>query len=576
MDIEKFARDIIRRNTTRVANQEEAQSYYDDSFTVGITAPFHEVRTGSAADIVDNAVHHIEVANPQVFREPQKNTAKDKESALKVSRFLNFYVQSIMPEIIESVWNAVLRGEGIFQVDFNKDAYRQDKKDYVFSGEDLPVLTSSPDPLTVFCSPYDSLVPTKVVKQFEVDVDQISELYPDWSNPERRKPEGKTGVSYTAYYDKDTKYFSGDKQVLEEKKNVLGFCPFVHFYAGFGKRSPGGDPETMAVSILKKYMGTLKEECEIESRIDSIIGIYANPVLLIEKLARDADETDKERLEKTVIGPGQTIITGYGWKQTIYTPSVATGELFAHLGQIRERLGLANPPILSGVASSSRISGRQEDIEYGHIRKRFVILTRNLEIALEGVIGMVLRILDTQPQALPITVKGEVKDEEGKRIDKESILTITKEDINGYYGCKVSLNPDKSLEDDQNFMKYRILVNEGRISWRQFLIEGCGKTEYEADEIIAEALAEQAIMNNPLLKAAREQEAIEQMGADRFVKKAQEDTQLQQRMQEELNNYTPQKPGYRPSEARNPQAAETVRQLLGGEVPVGIRRSPNA
>ena len=565
-EIKQFISTMEDLHTARVVEQLTDQDYYDDRFPVGISKPFHIVRTGSAARIIDNIVAHIESSNPQVFREPAKNTESARNSAAKVGRMLNLWAKALVPEITETVWNAALYGEGIFQLEFNSDAY--EKETYQHIPEKLPILVSSISPIVTFTYPYDALLPNRVVKKFQIDRSLAQELYPEIVDPLSQGSK----TEYIAYYDDKSKYIEVEGTAAEGgiKRNILGFCPFVHYYSGFGKRTHDGRPEALAVGRLRKLRGTLVQECEVISRIDSIIGLYANPIYQIRQVLADADQTGREELMNTVLGAGVTITEPYGWQGNIYVPDVATAQLFAHLSQIESRLGLESPSILSGVAASSRVSGRQEDIEYGHISKRFAKLVNNLERALEAVFARCLMILDTIPKALPITIRGEVI-EKGKKYVKEE--QITKEDIAGFYECHVKLNPDQSVEDDRNFMKYRMLVNEGRISWRRFLIEGCNLTEWEADEVIAETLAEAAIRDDPLMRSIRTQEALERMNATRYLRKLQQDKSMNQRMQQELQHYQPpEATGYRPTEVKNPMAYEQARQLLGGEIGNGIRR----
>ncbi len=567
-EIERFITWMFEKyHARRIREQEEDQLFYDDEFPTSIKEPFHTIRTGTAARIIDNIVSHMEVANPRVFRSQRKNTVKEKESNLKVSILLNNWADLFIPQLTEAIWCASLRGEGLFKIWFNPEAY---DKNYVFNGNICPIILTSPDPLNVACFPYDSLIPERVCEMFRMESVVLQNIYPAWKPKEKDSKQ----VDYKTYYDDKTRFLSAGGAELINQSNALKFVPYVHFYSGFGKLSPTGDPSTMAVGRLRKIRGRLKEECEIESRIDSIIGLYANPILQILQTQKDAEPSDKEELKKTVLAPGYNVVTGYGWNQIIYTPQVANAQLFAHLASVRAALGLEDPPIMSGMASTSRSTGRQEDIEFEHIRRKYIKLVNNARQAYATVLGMGLKILYEQPKALPIAVSGTVIDDDGKQSRKE--VEITKDDIDGYFACEVKLDPEEALEDDRNFMKNRMLINEGRISWRRFLIDGCGKTEGEADEIMAETLAEQAIMNNALMRAAREEEAIKQMGAERYIEQAKQDAALQQKMQQALQERNNQPQRARPSEAPNPMAMQTVRRLLGGETPIGVRPSPTA
>jgi len=560
--IAAFFSNMENLNSNRIAEQLEDQRFYDDTFKTSISEPFHVVHTGTAANVINNIVKHISVANPRVLRSPKGKTEKAREGARKVGILLNSWVDALINELGEALWNAVLRGEGIFQIEFNPDAYGEQGQQYKFKGDQMPIIVTSPDPLTVFCWPYDALNPLRVAKMFDMHIGAISELYPAWSNPKQVNIHSQSGAKYRAYWDDTHRYFEADGEALGKglHQNIQGFTPFVHFYSGWGKRAADGDPASLAVGKLRKIRHVLQEECEVTSQIDSIIGIYANPIYKITQIDRSAPALGEKELKETIIGPGSILVEPFGWKGEIYTPDVPTAALFAHLGQIQAKLATENPPILSGVPSGADASGRRTDVEFEHIQKFLQRLINNMERAIAALLGRGLQIIDTQPEALPITVRGIVS-HQGKKSVKEE--TITKEDIDGYYDCIVELNPEEAVEDDRNFMKYRILANEGRISWKRFLMDGMKMTDDEADDVIAEALAERAVRDDPIMQSVRTQEALEQLGMQRYLRQATADNQENQRLQQGLQQAQQQGQGLaRPSEARNPQALDVVRQMM--------------
>lgn len=560
-EIRSLASRLRMRHANRVSEQRVDQQYYDDTFIVNIDQPFHIVRTGTGARIVDSIVDYIETANPQIFREPRKQNDKERESAVKIARLLNSWVIQLIPQISEGIRNAVHYGEGIFQIEYNPD---YDKS----FPEQLPIIVTALNPLVTYTEPYDSFIPEIVVKLFDMDVSSVKSQFPEWRNPKTRAVGTVSGVNYLAYWDKYQRYFEGNKASLVSEgatPNPYGFMPFVHFYAGFGKKSPEGRPEHLAAGRLRKLRGRLKEESEIESRIDSIIALYANPIVQIEQSQRDADEIDRQAMEEQPIGPGTNLVTGYGWKQTIFTPNVPAAQLFAHLGQIQRALDRELPPGLLGIASGPRSSGRLEDVLSENVERKYSQLKHNVETAIATVLSMALRILDTIPEALPITTRATVL-AKGESPRKEEL--ITKKDIDGYYAVIAELNPEEAIQRDREVMLGRTLLNEGRISWREFLIDYMHKTNDEADETMAEALAEQAIISHPALVEMRVRAALEQIGATDFLRKLEEEN-VQQAQGQELAQQEP--PQQRPSEARNPVAAETLRQSLEAR---GARRPP--
>ncbi len=132
--------------------------------------------------------------------------------------------------------------------------------------------------------------------------------------------------------------------------------------------------------------------------------------------------------------------------------------------------------------------------------------------------------------------------------------------VDGYFDCSVKLNPDEAIEHDRAVMLGSTLLKEGWISWKEFLTDYMNKSEDEAENTIAEALAEQAILTDPVMRELRTQEAIELMGAERFLKKAQEENEMSGRMDKALKEQPQSAP--RPSEASNPAAKETLRQAM--------------
>ena len=259
-EIREYAKALKEYHSKRTNEQLADQEYYDDAFSVGIQQPYHIVRTGTAAKIVDSIVEHLELVMPQVFREPRKNSEDEKKKALKIGRFLNYLVKQWQPELGELYRNGVLRGEFVGQLQ-----YDEEKRSTI--DNTVPISFTAPDPLNVFCDPYDSVVPARVIKCFNIKSVVARNLVP--------KATIYRGVAeYLAYWSDDERYFELGKEPIsiDVEPNYLGFVPFVHGYSGFGKKSSDGDPATLAVGRLRKIRGRLKEECEIESRVDSIIG----------------------------------------------------------------------------------------------------------------------------------------------------------------------------------------------------------------------------------------------------------------------------------------------------------------
>ncbi|MCJ7828239.1 MAG: hypothetical protein MUP81_00665 [Dehalococcoidia bacterium] len=542
--------------------QNEDLTYYNDTFPTNITKPYHIIRTGSAARLVDSVTWHIDTANPQAFREPRKAKEAEEKRTDKVTLLLNHWLRLLVPEIEEATKNATLLGDAFFQIDYNLDYDPTDS-------DSLPIIITAPNSMIVYPDPHEYRgVPRSVVKYCRMTVGQVEQMHPEWSNPKKRKPNDRDGVEYLAWWNKDWRYIEADKEAIlkgEIQPNVFGFVPIVHSYSGFGKKSPEGQPESIVVGLLRNLRGRIKEECELESGLDSIIGLLANPILVGKSTVEGVVEP--EDWDKIDLSPGHTLFLDYGINYEIKSMDAnAIQPLLLHLSSVRQALGIELPPIALGLPSTSRATGRQEDIYGEHYRRRFAKLITNIERALATTLSMGLRILDTIPGALPITVRATVL-EDGKQINKEE--TIDKKDIDGYYDCTVKLKSESELADNRKFMTYKMLSDVGKLSWETLLIEGLGWTQDRARAEIINSLVETAWQKNPMLLDVVLREAMEEAGKGRLLRQLDEQTATQSAMG---MGVPPAEGQARPSEARNPLASDILRQVLR-ETPTGTRQS---
>jgi hypothetical protein len=557
--IRDYKKQLIDFHAIRVKEQKTDQDYYDDKFEVQISDPHQIVRAGDAARIVDIDCSNIDVTNPIIFCEPRKKTDREIERASKKARFLNHWVKQLIGQIEEHKRNNMLRGEAWYQIEFN-DSYDN-------AENSIPFRITAQDPLIIFADPTETGgVPRRVIKSCKMNVGQVEQIFPDWSNPQKRADNGE-GVDYLAFWNSQNRFAEADNQaVIPLQKNIFGFVPFVHCYSSFGKNSPEGKPESLVVGRIRKIRGKLRHKCEFTSRLSSNIALYTNPVVKVEQAVENAGEAPTE--EELDFGPGKVIVIPYGWRAEIYQGEVPSAETFAYLNRLDYELGLEVPPAAMGMASTSRATGRQEDIYLEVYRGKYRIFLANIERALARALGLGLRIVEYQLKNFPKTTKITLRStyvEEGKEVIKEELLAA--EDIDGDYGCKVEFKPDKELIQDRKIMLYRTLAGEGRVSWKTMLMEGMGYSEDEAEDEIDETLAESAWRTNPELLGMVLTEAMEKSGHGDLLRRLEQDSQRR------AGGMGQQMGQMRPSEATNPVAPEILRQVLG-ESPVGARRSP--
>ncbi len=480
------------------------QSFYDEDAVfdakVGIKEPYHIVHTGSAARIVDTLVENIILNNLQAFRKAHKTSEKANKSASVVTAMINTWLKKLREEAEEAVKNTAHRGEAFGQIEYDP------------SNKEMPIRLTIPDPMNVYADPQEvDGIPKRVIKSFKMTVGAVKQLYPEFKSGKK----STTEIDYLAYWDSEWRYFEADTQALlpeDIQTNILGFVPFVHVASGFGKSSPDGKPEKKYVGRLHKAIGRLIQQCQSQSRYDSGMALWANPYSYIEHLTADAPEVSEEVLQAMDLSPGHSFDVPFGLKFTVSEGTPPPREMFMQLMEINNALDIETPPVTQGVPSAAGASGRQEDIYTAQFKRKPNKIQKNVEWLLSRLFSLALRIIDTQPID-PISVET-IEFVNGENIRK--LETVTKEDIDGYYGCSIEFKPDKDVERSGQVMLYRTLANEGRVSWKTLLMEGLGMTEDEAEDEMAEATADTVIRTNLTAANIAAEEAFEKMGMQRF------------------------------------------------------------
>ena len=236
--------------------------------------------------MVDAPAEQIVTSNPQVFFEIQKG---NKDISKKLSKVVNqnwiehLRLQNPNP-FKETVKNKGARGESYIKLAHNEtwvtNPVSKDNDGLpVFTRVGLPVLFVVPDPMVIYGSPEEddcgwipnSGVPNTVVVYYKRQLSELVVKYPSWEDPKGRVGrEGDDLVDWYEVWDKNTKYFEADGEVLIHTKNPYKFTPFIRKYSGFGRRSPDGELANLIVSDLRFSRDLIMQECITRSNILSI------------------------------------------------------------------------------------------------------------------------------------------------------------------------------------------------------------------------------------------------------------------------------------------------------------------
>jgi len=567
-------------HSERVKEQELDETYYNDSFECPNVRDINKViRLGTGADLVDTPAEQIITSNPKVYVEAVDRTKASRDNALKRGALLNHWAkfltrQSPQP-YKEAVKNALLRGEAwihpVSLMDYNIEY-------------DIPIYFSVPDPLTVFGHPNErNGIPEYVVVSYMRDVASVRNKYEHWTNP-KNAGEGtnKKLVRWQEWWSAKERWFAADdepvtgfdsdgQQYVEDgiETNVLGFVPFVHGFAGFGKASSDGDPVNLAVGRIRKVRGRILEETEVESSWATAIHRASNIRTDVKQTTQNAPSLEKFEYDPEY-GALNRIPFGIAVEEHFgQEPSPQTMQ---HLATIRSYISKENPPILSGIASGT--SGRQEDIIGAYATHKYDSLVDNIASMWAQSFGMGLRMLRDIPGMMDNLTVRATKLESGMRV--RDVTSIKREDLDDLY-CEFKLKASDPVEEDRKALMGDTMQLKGIIDWETNLTEYHSKSVEEAQEIMTKVKVDEILKTNPVLNEMLGREALKYLGMDAELQALEAETQNRQMIGESLGKaQVPGQPGARGGEPRkeNIQNDESYQMADMMMSQMGQRRPP--
>ncbi len=520
-------------HSIRKTEQETDDTYYWDTFKVPyIKDPYQVRRMGTGFRLVDVPANDIITSEPKVYVEAITNTKGAMENAIKRGILLNHWARALLKQnpqpYKEVAKNQLVRGE----------AWIHPVNNPGYNGDNLPIHFAVPDPLVIFASPDErDGIPDYVIVSYSRYFQTVLNRYEHWSNPKNAGKKGNsTNVSWLEYWDKDIRYFEADGEpVLVDDKgipfngdgiqpNILGITPFIHCYSGYGKASPDGKPETLAVSRIRLVRELILAQTEMFSDVSSELKLFSH-----RRLTFTPTEPNAARPTDFVWDDNYASVnwTPWGFTRQEDKGEQPSAETYAFLAGVGALIDRNLPPVLSGISSGT--SGRQEDILGSYGTLQYKNLLDNATKAFGTAFGMGLKILKIPALNLfPVSVRG-IKTENGVRIREEE--TITAENIDDFE-CEVELRASNPMEDERRAMLGDREQLEGIIDWRTNLMEFKGKSLDEAEEIINRTLADRALMSNPMLLQAITMRAMQKLGMQQELQAIQAQGQTEQAMKE--------------------------------------------
>ncbi len=493
---------IDEYHSLRKGEQEIDQDFYDDVFPVPLLKDNLTLkqRTGEAARLIDVPARSIVTSNPQAFREPRSK--KDIDSAGRVGELLNNIIRQLQLQnpdpFREHPKDSLLRGESWIRTRYDRD--------WRLNGRRFPVWLTVPDPLTIFASPEEiDGVPEEVIVRYERQWDDVGHIWKDWSNPLHRGEDGKGlkavwmeywGVDRTEGEPVWVRYFEADGETILPGQdgiqiNVLKFNPFVHSFSGLGKGSPEGDPESQAVGRLRPVRSILEEECALSSDIMSLIHRHAYGYsdftrAVNSNVADNALDTYDESPHKYNLLP-------VGVTPVLHEDKLSSlAALFTQLSNVRARLDREAPSFIQGAPIGS--SGRHANLTETRVEQQWDSVVDREQLAFSVALGQCLRILNEQPNMMPVTVYASAL-VDGEEIRKED--KVVKNDINGNYDCTIEMKASSAIQKDRDAQMFKQGRDTGLFTTETTLVKGYGFTPEKARDEIDNRMVEDVTINFP-------------------------------------------------------------------------------
>jgi len=502
--------------------QKVDDEYYELTFDAGIPmskdnkTPLYAQRTPpTARSWVDIGVRHFTLDNPQASVLARGKGESPREKDAHVEAFLNFWLARMILQIKMAAKKSLLRGEVFLKIGMD-DTYfgspsSPDKLQH------FPLLTSVPDPINVYCSPaHDGLVPADVIESFKITVAEAERLCDrnKWSKAWLGGQKSTDKVTWTSFISATERFFFIEEVPLlkgDAQHNILGFCPYIHIPSGFGNSDYDGSPEKLYRSIIFPNRGMLKLEARALSQADAYNARYAWRNLVIV-----GEEVDVQRLYpdgKPTLNPNEVLRAVEGTSpvrpEFLRLDSMPTG-LMDMLLAVRSQ---AQPPsVLSGVRPTGVYSAQGMEDLMSTAKPMYKDTIKNLEEGLAIFLGMGLRIIDK-------VYKDKVgfKDlSEGSARQKE----IEPDDIKGHYDCEVNLLAEPPEATDMRKTLGTNLQKAGVISHKYNLMHYQNMTEEEAEDVMAQMVAEWA-MKQPGLLEGVVRDAMVRMGMGQQLEEMQ-------------------------------------------------------
>lgn len=488
----------------KIINQREDLEFFNDDYKLPLcksTQVDYQIRPFSVARMINGIIQQLFGDKPRVYATPKKDTDQSRNGTGKVASKGNEWMNNVIKHstnpVKETGKNLMTLGEACIYAVHNDTLAKWvdgDWKDVMPYA--MPVRFIPYDPTIVYIDPAEEIdgKPKRALVFYKRTASSIRATY-KW------KSDAKDDelIDFLFYMDKDQFYSeagAGDKsRPLFNRKNPYGFVPMAHFYSGWGKTTPGLDPDLLAFSRIRMIKDGVVEYSTMHSDTYYMLHRYGHRhrTYYYPQGAEIGDDTfanfkpDPDKIS-TIAVPEGADPTWFKADEAL----LPEREAFAYIDRLGANLAMEYPLPMQGVASGT--SGRQEDILSGMGLSLYDCIIENNNKLWACVLDMAFKICGGMEEIMP--------------------PKLSKEDTESYSEITVDLKKENPIELSRQTSVGFNLWRGGAIDHKTFLIDYMHKTEEEAEDIINQSAIDIVMKNHPAIQQLILETIGEEMGQE--------------------------------------------------------------
>ena len=518
--IKEYKERMLKLHGDRIAEQQIDLEFFDDKYTMPlIKDKDYALRPGYVSTLINGITNQLISPIPKVYVKPKLNrdlepSSSKIASANRLASMFNKWSvrlsrQTVNP-YLESFKNKMLSGENYIYICHNQYLATWKKEDHngktwqEATPDVTPVDFILYDPMVVYTDPSeeDNGKVRRAMIFYKRTVADLMWSYPNWSKWQGYNMGNE--VDFLLYIDGDLTYAEANNEPLfrdkhgdyssgdGRRRNPFKMVPLTHRYSGLGKDTSTKDPALLAYSRIRPLRDRIVEVSTWRSDASFNMHRFAHRHKTI--INQTGRAISNEALKEYVDAPGAiSILTLPPGKAKIEVEETPLFEnaVFAYMNKIENDLGGEYPATMRGISSGT--SGRQEDILSGYGKS----------IYKSGISGTNAEWSDAYDIACQLF----------KEIPWLRPPELNENDLSNYSEITVDVEAKDPTELSRQAADVIHRWEIGLIDEETALI-GLGKTQEEAQLIMAKKMADRVTRNNEAVAQLMGIAAAREMGTE--------------------------------------------------------------